>query len=431
MRRLVRDAWVLAAVVFLVAVSFTSFFGWNGLRVDATAYWNAALHLRRGEPLYATGPVAALDKAYLYPPAFAAAFAPLTLLPPLWGYAVWMALELLFAVALARVCARLAAIVDRDAASAALGLALAAGIVPVVDNLAEGQVNLLVALLCAVAVLSAERGRVVGAAFALAGAVHVKLVPIVLAGAFAAWRRPRVLAWLAVALLVLAALPLPWRVAALGPRAGVAACARDHVDFVQAILWPAASAEEVAGVAQTFAPNFALRGTLARLFVAGTPLSTFPAEADRRGPLVMPLPEGVVRLAGTVLGLAALASALAACRRAAADPVRRVAAAGLLLTAGGLAGPTFWPHHFVVLAVAGAGLWRVLAARAPAVRATAWICAIVPFVASVTLPFFAALLLGENDFYRDVRELGVPTAAVVAFFVTGLVVTWHPRPTRA
>lgn len=431
MRRVVRDAWVFAAVVFLVAASFTSFFGWNALRVDATAYWSAALRLRHGEPLYAATPVAALDKAYLYPPAFAAAFAPLTMLSPIWGYAVWMALELVFAVALVRVCARLAGIVDRDARRTALGLALAAGLVPVFDNLAEGQVNLLVALLCAVAVLEAERGRAIGAAFALAGAVHVKLVPIVLAGAFAVWRRPRVLAWLAVALVVLAALPVPWRVAALGPRAGVAACARDHVEFVRAILWPAARAEQVAGVAQTFAPNFALRGTLARLFVAGTPLSAFPAEGDRRGPLVVPLPAGAVRFAGAALGLAALASALALCWRCAADAARRVAAAGLLLAAGGLAGPTFWQHHLVVLAVAGAGLWRVLATRAPAVRATAWACAIAPFVASVTLPFFAALWLGENDLYRHLRELGVPTAAVLAFFVTGLVVTWRADPLRA
>ena len=103
-----RDAWVLASVAFLLAASYTAFFGWNALRVDATAYWDAGMHLSRGEPLYATAPVAALDKAYLYPPAFAALFAPLTLLPPLWGYAAWMALEIFFAIGLARTCAVLA-----------------------------------------------------------------------------------------------------------------------------------------------------------------------------------------------------------------------------------------------------------------------------------------------------------------------------------
>jgi hypothetical protein len=423
----VRDAWVLAAVAFLLAASFTTFFGWNRLRVDATAYWNAGTHLRSGEPLYATAPVVALDKAYLYPPAFAAAFAPLTLLPPLWGYATWMALELLFAVALARACAELAGLRsdDREARRTALAVALLAAVVPVYDNVSEGQVNLLVAWLCALAVLEAERGRSVRAAFALAAAVHVKVVPIVLAGAFAVWRRPRLLGWLAVALVTIALLPWPWRIAALGVRDGVAAGVRDQRDFWHAILWPAASADDIAGVPQAFAPNSSVRGTLARLFVAGTPLSPFPADADRRGPLVAALPPTVVRAAGTMLGLGALGAALWACRRVAVDPSRRVAAAGLLLTAGGLAGPTFWQHHFVVLAIAGAGLWRILAAWPRRPQVAAWLCALGPIVATVTVPFCAVMFFGasEEGLYRDIRELGLPTAAVLAFFVTGVVLT--------
>jgi hypothetical protein len=134
--RWVRDGWLCAAVLFLLAASFTMFFSWNRLRVDATAYWQAATALRTGAPLYAAQPVAALDKAYLYPPAFAAVFAPLTLLPTLWGYAVWMALLVLCAVALARVGAALAGIAPEDgnARRTALALALAAGLVPVFDN---------------------------------------------------------------------------------------------------------------------------------------------------------------------------------------------------------------------------------------------------------------------------------------------------------
>ncbi|MCP6725911.1 hypothetical protein NL526_28030, partial [Klebsiella pneumoniae] len=89
-----------------------AFVGWDRMRVDATAYWAAAARLRTGAALYAAEPVAALDKAYLYPPAFAAAFAPLTLLPPLWGYALWMTLELLFTLAFARTCATLAGLDD-------------------------------------------------------------------------------------------------------------------------------------------------------------------------------------------------------------------------------------------------------------------------------------------------------------------------------
>lgn len=413
--RWVRDGWVAAAGLFLLAASFFAFFGWNRLRVDATAYWQAGTNLRTGAPLYAAAPVAALDKAYLYPPAFAAAFAPLTALPPLWGYALWMALLVLCTVALARVCAALAATTDADARWTALALGLAVGIVPVFDNLGEGQVNLLVALLAALAVLEAERGRDARAAFALAAAAHVKLVPIVLAGAFVLWRRTRLLGWLAVALVLLALLPLPWRVATMGA-AGVSAFAADYGDFVRSILWPGAAAHEVAGVEQLFAPNFSIRAVLARLFIAGVALSPFPADASRQGPLLLALPRPAVQTMSSVLGLAALSAALWTCWRSRDDRARRIAAAGLVLGAGALAGPSFWQHHFVILAVAGAGLWRMLATRPASEQVVLWTLATLPLVATVTVPFAVALVAGsEGGVYRALREWGLPTAAALVF----------------
>ena len=197
--RRIRDAWTLGALFFLLAASFTAFFGWNTRQVDAKAYWDGGTRLRTGVALYATEPVPALAKAYLYPPAFAAFIAPLTALPPLWGYAVWMALQIAFAVALARVCAALAGIGrdDGDGRRTALALALGAGLAPLSESIGEGQANLVIALLCALAVLAVERGHDRRAAFALAAAAHIKLIPIVLAGAFLAWGRRRVVAWLA------------------------------------------------------------------------------------------------------------------------------------------------------------------------------------------------------------------------------------------
>ncbi len=428
--RWLRDGWVLAAGVFLLAASFVSFFNWDRLHVDATAYWKAGTHLRTGAALYAAAPVAALDKAYLYPPAFAAVFAPLTALPPLWGWAVWMASLVLCAIGLAGVCAALAGLdaVDDEGRRTALAVALAAGIAPVLDNVGEGQVNLLVALLAAVAVREAERGRDVPAAFALAAAVHVKLVPIVLVGAFVIWRRTRLLLWLAAALVVLACLPLAWRVATLGPQAGGTAFVADYADFARTILWPGASAYRVAGVEQLFAPNFSLRATLSRLFVDGVVLSPFPADAARRGPLLTTLPGPFVQTLASGLGFAALGAALRACWRSRDDRARRIAAAGLALGAGGLAGPSFWPHHFVILAIAGAGLWRGLAPRPRRTRAIAWAAATAPLVATLTLPMLVATLMGaEGTVYRAIREWGLPTLAAVGFLAVTLVATTRKR----
>ena len=421
-----RDGWVLTAVFFLLAASFVSFFRWNQLHIDATAYWQAGTAMRSGKPLYAAS-VATLDKAYLYPPAFAAAFAPLTLLVPLWGYAAWMALEVAFAILLARALATLAGLdtACSDASRMALALALVAGVVPVYENFAEGQVNLLVVLLSALAIVEVERGRDGRAAFALAAAVHIKLVPIVLAGAFLVWRRVRLVLWLGVALVAVGLLPLLWRVGTLGIEAGTAAFAGDYAGFGDAILWPAASAHEIAGAEQMFAPNYSLRGTLSRWFVDGVALSPFPQLASRRGPLLFAVPRGVVDAASSVLGWLALAIALWTCWRTANDPDRRIAAAGLLLVAGGLAGPTFWQHHLVVLGVAGAGLWRVLASQPGRRRASIWAATLLPLVVTLTIPFFAALLVVgfDAELYRQVSEYGLPTLAAVAFFVLGTRVT--------
>jgi len=401
------------------------------MHIDATAYWQAGVAMRTGRTLYAATPVAALDKAYLYPPAFAAAFAPLTLLSPVWGYAVWMALLGLCAIALATTCAELAGLrrEQTEARRTALALALAAGIAPVFDNFAEGQVNLLVTWLSAVALLNAERGRDRRAAFALAAAVHVKLVPIVLAGAFVVWRRPKLLAWLAVALVAVGCLPLAWRVGTLGAGAGLQAFAGDYADFWGWILWPGASAHQVAGVPQLFAPNFSWNATLSRLFVDGTALSPFPALAERRGALLVALPPSAVHAVSTGLGLALLTVALWLCHRTRDDASRRVAAAGLVLLAAALAAPSCWQHHLVVLAVAGAGLWRGLAERRRRDQRVAWTVAILPLVATLTIPFGAALVAGgvAADWYRDLREYGVATAAAFNAFVVVAVVTATPR----
>src|SRR5262249_21299032 len=161
--------------------------------------------------------------------------------------------------------------------------------------------------------------------------------------------------WLAFALVALGLLPLAWRVATMGMGPGTGAFGSDYVDFWHAILWPAASADHVAGGEQLFAPHFSLRATPSRLFVAGTALSPFPGQAARRGPLLLALPPPLVH--ATSIGLGGITAALWTCQRSGGDHRRRVAAAGLLLLAGALAAPSFWEHHFVTLALAGAGLW--------------------------------------------------------------------------
>jgi hypothetical protein len=214
-------------------------------------------------------------------------------------------------------------------------------------------------------------------------------------------------------------------VATLGLAPGLAVFGRDYADFGHAVLWPAASVQRIAGVEQLFAPNFSFRATLSRLFVDGTLLSPFPGQADRRGPLLLALSPTVVHAASTALGVAAIAAALWTCRRSADDRSRRIAAAGLLLLASALAAPSFWEHHFVVLALAGAGLWR-------SARPGTWACLLVPLAMTLTVPFFVALFSAGADgsFFLASREYGLPTIAAVNVLAIGIATTARGAPLR-
>ena len=68
---------------------------WMLARFDLHAYWDAALKLRAGQPLYATVPVPVQSKAYLYPPAFAAFYSTLTYASRPTGFLIWNLIQLL------------------------------------------------------------------------------------------------------------------------------------------------------------------------------------------------------------------------------------------------------------------------------------------------------------------------------------------------
>jgi hypothetical protein len=70
----------LAVLIALMSYALLTYALSRDVGVDASAYWNAAERLRRGEDLYVAGPANASD-LYRYAPWFAAAWIPLTFFP--------------------------------------------------------------------------------------------------------------------------------------------------------------------------------------------------------------------------------------------------------------------------------------------------------------------------------------------------------------
>lgn len=121
--RLARDAARLAGFAIVVFVWWLLTF--NDYQHDARAYW--ALRL---DDLYTRGQVGGVD-AYLYSPAFAQAFVPLTWLPWIAFAGLWAALNL--------------AALTWMAGPAIAGLLLVVPGSPVIDEVGTGNIHLLIA----------------------------------------------------------------------------------------------------------------------------------------------------------------------------------------------------------------------------------------------------------------------------------------------
>ena len=417
-----RQCLLGTACVLLLAVALTSFFSWDRAIPDVNAYWQAAVRLRAGEPVYVTPPPSPSPKAYLYPPAFAAFFAPLTLLTPLWGYAVWQALHAVFLIWCVRTAALLGGVGDPSRRPDWLLACLAVTFPALVGELQEGQANLLAMALALQGVLWTERARPLAGGLALAAAAHVKLYPLALATLLVVWRRSRALAAFGVSLVALAATPMLWRVAS-GPDAAAGYTATTYAEFIRRILSPGVSDRVVAGDVQFYVLNNSFAAVLHRLF-SDTPFSPFPSLASWHGPLLASVPRPILIGFATVGGVLLIGAALWYAARHARTSRTRLLSVGLLYFGVQLTAPTCWEHHLVWLLAVVTPLWvharddRLATLRLRAILAV-WLAVItLPLVAQLTLqatgtPTLVAWL-GAS------RAWGVPTLAVLLLLAEGM-----------
>ena len=346
---------------------------------------------------------------------FAALFALLTLLPPIWGYALWMALHFLFlpvaVIGAARLCGRQ----EWPATRRLVTLVMAALIVPVLGDLQEGQSNLLVMALVTAGLLLVERQRPVAGGILLAAAVHLKVVPVVLLPVLLLQRRRRAAAAMALAMLGWAVVPCVWTMAVSGPVTGAAAGAGLHAAYAEQVLWEAVGLRTIGGAEQYYVLNNSLLAVAHRWFGQDVAFSPFPELRFLHGPLLVAVPRPVLTTAALLLGGALVAAALALSRRAAFDAPGRAAGAGLAIIALQMSGPTFWEHHLVSATLLLAAVEARWGAR------VAWLLA-TPLLLTLTIPyvlFVAGALAGIMEWTSPIgasRTWGAPTLAVLVLW---------------
>ncbi len=409
----------------LLIASLVWFFGWDNSNPDVTAYWRAGVNLRQGNPVYGPAPPGVSPKAFIYPPAFAVLFAPLTTLPTLWGYATWMVLHGVFLAWLVWAAARLAGLGTRTAQCRYLALLLLWLPAAVGGDFQEGQVNLLVAAMVATALLLIDERRPWSGGLMLALATHIKLLPLVLLLPLLIQGRRQAVAAAVAGTIALGLLPAVLTIPLEGWSAGLWRAVSLHVDFWQSVVAPALSDAEVAGAQQFYVLNNSLTAVLHRLFGTAVAFSPLPALASWRGPLLFGIASSLLRATALSAGLMLYVSALVLAHRTAHRRGGRVAALGLAYIAAQLTAPTYWEHHLVFLAIVLAP-WadieivdtRIRSALA-ALCATVLACWSGPYLLDPFARLFEsntiAVILSAS------RTWGFPTAAVLTLFALSLV----------
>lgn len=385
---------------------------WTQTSLDISVYWEAGTRMRQGgADLYAPSVDPANHVGYfIYPPFFAALFAPLTWLPRWAGYAAWTLGQLALMWAAFEAARRLAGLQTRRGLAIFLLAALWGALWM---NLVEGQVNLLVAALVCWAWLSFEQGRPVRGGLLLAAAIHVKVIPVVLVAVLVVQGRFKAaLATLAgCALLWLA--PLVWTLPAEGA-GGFARNLELTTQYADAVAAPRVKTQSTDSLGGIRAPNNGLPATWQRWFGKGGRVSY---SLDTNSPLVVALPEAAARWGGLALAALMGLGALGAAWRSRANPQGRALAAGLALMAAMFGNLLFWPHHMCAAVILLAPLY----ARVAGTKLT-WVVA-VGLIVLAWLPI--------NESLPPLAWLGAwgtPTLAFAALWGLGMWITLRPAP---
>ena len=404
--------WGGALVVFTIWLQWW----WAGTSMDIDVYWEAGQRmLNGGANLYGEpeDPANAVG-IFIYPPLFAALYAPITLLPRWLGYALWGMLELGFIVAGLHFTRKLCG-VEPGSKGRFFYLLMTAGLIGAIwTNLQEGQVNMLVVSALAGGLWQLERKQHVRGGLLLAVATHLKVIPIVLLPLLIAQKRFKAAAFMAGGVVLLWFTPLLFSIPNYGFSEGIAANTQLTTEYVDHVVSPRLSKQSAFSLGGSRAPNNSMTAVMRRWFSDGSKLSLNRGD---RSPLWFEAPEPVYKWTGLGVGaiLGGLAMLLAWRKRD--DLIARSASIGLGVTAAALANLLFWPHHMCLLLLV---LGPLAAAGIRDQKMTPMFAAVFGMMALCYLP-----LLDRVPVFDWMAVVGTPTFGVLAVWMLVFIHFWR------
>ncbi|MCC6150345.1 MAG: DUF2029 domain-containing protein [Planctomycetes bacterium] len=330
--------WLCIVIGLLLALHAARSYGyWHKGTHDHSVYWMAGERMAAGDQAMYEPPRddANMVGAFIYPPAFAALFAPMTFLPRQAAYALWAVIQLVFIGASVALLLRV-----QGARHWRIGLwTLLVLLWPLMANISAGQINTLIALLCIAGWYQLERGHDARAGVLFALGAHIKVLPVVLLAMLVAQRKYRAAAAMAVAGFMFMLLPFVWMAPAHGLAGGLQATLHVDLSYAQRLRGAGADTENksTSGWNADIDMWRKAEGNLA-----------FAGFAERH------LTAGSARQAGIWCGfafaLAMFVGALALARRV-RSPAGRLGVVGLCMIAAALGNQLAWQAHMVLLSM--------------------------------------------------------------------------------
>ncbi|MCB9892864.1 MAG: DUF2029 domain-containing protein [Planctomycetes bacterium] len=439
--------WISVGVLALVALGFVlQTFGPGLIRAeprDAMVYWEASRVMQEGEgDIYNTGGWESFNQPYIYPPAFAAAFTPITWLddrpemdpkqrgllrpyPFPAGAYVWVALHaVMWAAAIwLLVCA----LSDDHTRRLWLAMLATLGTWGAIWMDADfGNVNLLILLMMVAGLSQVLRGRELGGGMLIGAAAMVKIMPGVLFVIFMAQRRWKACGGVALGALALWLLPLLITVPNHGLIGGIGANIDMTGAWLNDLLFPSLRSAEYGNTAPYIFANTSVDAALHRLFGEGVQLKIHTWDSGDLGPLLFALPGWLIKLVGIAAPVAGFGAAVTAAARR-KDPRAQWGMAGLAFMAASSANVLFWHYHFCAFAMPIAAAFAVARHRSELRLAVCGLVSIGLF--ALVPPLLAA---GFNQIAAvNLLVWGIPTAGFVAGWVCLWLCLWRatrPQP---
>lgn len=393
---------------------------------DAMVYWEASSAMQSGEGnIYDTGGWESFGRPYIYPPAFAALFAPFTwfddrpemdpmqrgLLRPYpfpFSLYVWVALIGVMWACAAWTLARALSEDRRErvwlAAIASIGVWGALYL-----DAKFGNINTLMLLMISGGLALVLREKQWHGGLLLGAAAMIKVMPAVLIVIFALQRRWKACAGMIMGAALLWLAPLVFTVRNYGLFGGIRENFAMTYEWISKLLIPSmADAKYSPAIPYVFANN-SVNAALHRLFGEGTQLKLTIWDSGDLGPLLFALPGPLLTTVGMLVPAVMFAMAVwGSLKRR--DARAQWGMCGLAFIAASSANVLFWHYHLVVMALPIAAAFA--AARTREDKRLAWLGFGAIFLLALA-PNVAAAGFGSTAAIR-MMVWGVPTLGFLA-----------------